>query len=124
MNENEEKEVETTQTEQSQNNVVVTPTEQVQPSVQENQTAEPTDNLSSQLSQENQNIASQQETIQQQLTEEKAREEEEKKKKEEEFLASQANKGPSGFAKFMTIVLFIFLFAFVSFFGYITEYIY
>lgn len=119
MNENEEKVVE------AQSNVEVGQTP-----VQENVVVTPTDNanvesenLSSQLSQENQNIASQQETIQQQISDQKAQEEAEKKQKEEELLASEANKGPSGFAKFMTIVLFIFLFAFVYFLGDITEYI-
>lgn len=118
MNENEKKleETQVNQTVQEQPNIVTTPTEQA------NNVSTETQNLSSQLSQENQSIASQQETIQQQITAEKEKQEEEKKQKEAELLANEANKGPSGFAKFMTIVLFIFLFAFVYFLGDITEY--
>lgn len=117
MNENEEKVIETNNNQDSgivqvpiQENIVVTPTVE-------------SDNLSDKLSQENQNIASQQEVIQQQIIDEKAQQEAERKKKEEELLASEANKGPSKFAKFMTVILFVFLFAFVYFLGDITEYI-
>lgn len=79
--------------------------------------------LSSQLSLENQNIVSQQEVIQKQLNEKKMLEEEEKRKKQEELLNNDDNKGPTTFAKVMTIFLFIGLFAFVYFLGDITDYI-
>ena len=120
MNENEENVVVSETTSQVQETEDVSNT---QPTEQENTESVESQKLSNQLSQENQSIVSQQETIQQQISEKKAQEEAEKKKAEEEALNSEANKGPSGFAKFMTILLFICLFAFVYFLGDITEYI-
>ncbi len=132
MNEDQKEVVEQTQ-EPVQN--VETTTEQAVPSTQQevvnsNPTPEQaniesveTDKLSSQLSQENQNIVAQQGVISKEIDEAKQKEQEEAKKAQEAALSEAKSGGPSTFAKIMTFLLFGALFAFVYFLGDITEYI-
>lgn len=95
-----------------------------QPAVEQANTVNvESEKLSSQLSQENQSIVTQQGVISKQIDEQKQKEQEEAKQAQEAALQEAQGKGPSTFAKIMTFLLFAALFAFVYFLGDITDFI-
>ncbi len=127
MNENEEKSVEQTNNNATEQVQAVatngsTPSEQ-QTNEQANTIDVENEKLNSQLVQENQNIVSEQTVAAQQRVEAQAIEQQKAQEEAMNAINEESSKGPSTFAKVMTTLLFIGLFAFVYFLGDITEFI-